>query len=89
MLTFYSKWITKFVEVSRYLDREKVCNCLLPLSNSLAVDSANAVRAVESRDARKQFRACHGRCVQRFCLPVGALAEHNKCQDKCKEICSV
>ena len=49
----------------------------------------NAVRAVESRDARKQFRACHGRCVQRFCLPVGALAEHNKCQDKCKEICSV
>ena len=66
-----------------------MCNCLLPLSNSLAVDSANAVRAVESRDARKQFRACHGRCVQRFCLPVGALAEHNKCQDKCKEICSV
>ena len=42
----------------------------------------------QSKEERKKFKACHGRCVQKFCLPVGSLAKHSACQDKCKDICS-
>ena len=42
-----------------------------------------------SQEKRKTFRKCHGRCVQKFCLPVGDLGKHNVCQDSCKDICSV
>ena len=42
-----------------------------------------------SSEQRKKFRRCHGRCVQKFCLPVGSLSEHAECQDSCKDICSV
>ena len=42
-----------------------------------------------STEERKKFRRCHGRCVQKFCLPVGSLSEHAECQDSCKDICSV
>merc|ERR1712079_87122 len=41
-----------------------------------------------SKEERKKFKACHGRCVQKFCLPVGTLAKHSACQGKCKDICS-
>ena len=42
-----------------------------------------------STEERKKFRRCHGRCVQKFCLPVGSLSEHAECQVSCKDICSV
>merc|ERR1712066_78163 len=42
----------------------------------------------QDREERKKFRACHGRCVQKFCLPVGSLAKHSVCQDTCKDICT-
>ena len=41
-----------------------------------------------SREERKKFKKCHGRCVQKFCLPVGTLAKHQVCQDSCKDICT-
>merc|ERR1712183_791317 len=41
------------------------------------------------REERKKFKKCHGRCVQKFCLPVGTLAKHQACQDSCKDICSL
>merc|ERR1712106_1155420 len=39
-------------------------------------------------EERKQFKRCHGKCVQKFCLPVGNLAVFDKCTDKCKGICT-
>ena len=42
-----------------------------------------------SREERKKFKKCHGRCVQKFCLPVGTLAKHQVCQDSCKDICTL
>jgi len=47
----------------------------------------NAIK--QSQEERKTFRKCHGRCVQKFCLPVGDLTKHNVCQNSCKDICSV
>merc|ERR1711971_1011180 len=41
------------------------------------------------REERKKFKKCHGRCVQKFCLPVGNLAKHQACQDSCRDICSL
>merc|ERR1719167_1641183 len=38
-------------------------------------------------EARKKFKRCHGRCVQKFCLPVSDLAEFDRCTEKCKGIC--
>merc|ERR1712061_444879 len=43
---------------------------------------------VPRREERKKFKKCHGRCVQKFCLPVGNLAKHQDCQDSCRDICS-
>merc|ERR1712119_47571 len=43
---------------------------------------------VPRQDERKKFKKCHGRCVQKFCLPVGNLAKHQSCQDSCRDICS-
>merc|ERR1711981_500079 len=41
------------------------------------------------REERKKFKKCHGRCVQKFCLPVGTLAKHQTCQDSCRSICTL
>lgn len=54
----------------------------------LVADRDNIIPSSSSEE-RKKFRRCHGRCVQKFCLPVGSLSEHAKCQDSCKDICSV
>lgn len=43
----------------------------------------------QSSEARKKFKRCHGRCVQKFCLPVGNLHKHEQCQDSCRDICEV
>eukprot|EP00091_Calanus_sinicus_P024356 TRINITY_DN8671_c0_g1_i1.p2 TRINITY_DN8671_c0_g1~~TRINITY_DN8671_c0_g1_i1.p2 ORF type:complete len:159 (-),score=26.24 TRINITY_DN8671_c0_g1_i1:40-516(-) len=37
---------------------------------------------------RKQFKRCHGKCVQKFCLPVGNLSVFDKCTEKCKGVCT-
>eukprot|EP00092_Neocalanus_flemingeri_P073840 GFUD01091202.1.p1 GENE.GFUD01091202.1~~GFUD01091202.1.p1 ORF type:complete len:356 (+),score=93.31 GFUD01091202.1:54-1121(+) len=37
---------------------------------------------------RKQFKRCHGKCVQKFCLPIDSLSVFDKCTDKCKGICT-
>ena len=38
-------------------------------------------------DERRRFKKCHGRCVQKFCLPVGILSVFEACTEKCKGIC--
>merc|ERR1711997_765113 len=47
----------------------------------------NTIPDTGSSLERKKFKKCHGRCVQKFCLPVGSLAKHAECQDSCKDIC--
>jgi len=37
---------------------------------------------------RKQFKRCHGKCVQKFCLPINELTVFDNCSGKCKGICS-
>merc|ERR1712029_830910 len=37
---------------------------------------------------RKQFKRCHGKCVQKFCLPINELTVFDNCSSKCKMICS-
>merc|ERR1719323_1356903 len=41
-----------------------------------------------SSTLRKQFKRCHGKCVQKFCLPIGDLTVYENCSNKCKGICS-
>ena len=43
-----------------------------------------AVAGVTSSPARKQFKRCHGKCVQKFCLPIGDLSVYDSCSAKCK-----
>ena len=42
------------------------------------------VAGVTSSPARKQFKRCHGKCVQKFCLPIGDLSVYDSCSAKCK-----
>merc|ERR1712119_40284 len=36
---------------------------------------------------RKAFKRCHGKCVQKFCLPIENLGVYDACTDKCRGIC--
>jgi len=36
---------------------------------------------------RKAFKRCHGKCVQKFCLPIDDLGIYDTCSSKCKGIC--
>ena len=36
---------------------------------------------------RKAFKRCHGKCVQKFCLPIDDLGIYDSCTEKCKGIC--
>ena len=36
---------------------------------------------------RRLFRSCHGKCVQRTCLPVQELSVYSACVESCRESC--
>merc|ERR1712115_561778 len=42
----------------------------------------------EKKEKRKKFKRCQGRCVQKFCLPVGNLTVYEECVNKCKDFCT-
>jgi len=42
----------------------------------------------DKKEARRKFKRCHGRCVQKQCLPVGNLNDYHKCVDNCKQNCN-
>jgi len=42
---------------------------------------------ISQKEERRRFKKCHGRCVQKFCLPVGILSVFEACTEKCKGIC--
>jgi len=43
---------------------------------------------ISAREKRKKFKKCHGRCVQKFCLPIGDISVYEACTANCKDICS-
>ena len=43
---------------------------------------------ISAKEERRRFKKCHGRCVQKFCLPVGNLTVFENCSVKCKGICT-
>eukprot|EP00092_Neocalanus_flemingeri_P063619 GFUD01077017.1.p1 GENE.GFUD01077017.1~~GFUD01077017.1.p1 ORF type:complete len:210 (-),score=62.72 GFUD01077017.1:85-657(-) len=43
---------------------------------------------LSAHEVRKQFKKCHGKCVQNFCLPVGNLSVFDKCTNNCKGVCT-
>ena len=51
-------------------------------------ETVNAV-STTTTEQRKKYKKCHGRCVQKFCLPIGSLNKHATCQSKCKDIYSL
>ena len=36
---------------------------------------------------RRFFRSCHGKCVQRTCLPVLKISVYTTCVENCRESC--
>jgi len=59
----------------------------VPVNNDLSQETTNVI--IRPRDERKKYKKCHGRCVQKFCLPIGSISKHTSCQETCKDICSV
>jgi len=51
-------------------------------------DEAVGVQVDDAVKQRKQFKRCHGKCVQKFCLPINELTVFDSCSTKCKGICS-
>jgi len=49
--------------------------------------SAQKTELFSPSKERKEFKKCHGQCVQKFCLPVGNLTVYAECVEKCKNVC--
>ena len=69
----------KVDDVANFVDEERFA----ALSQSTPVYDFLA-----AKKERKQFKRCHGKCVQKFCLPVGSLSVFDKCTNKCRGICT-
>ena len=50
--------------------------------------SPGSLSKEDKKAARRKFKRCHGKCVQKFCLPVGNLSVYDKCVDKCRGFCT-
>ena len=59
-----------------------------PPRTAPAVPQQSLTSEEEKQEIRKNFKRCHGRCVQKQCLPVGNLDVYYKCVDKCKQLCT-
>ena len=58
-------------------------------TNTNKVPQVKAVPAAPGpSDARRAYKRCHGKCVQKFCLPVTSLALFDECTAKCGGICT-
>jgi len=67
---------------SRKVDVDDVTN------NNNNDDDVLEVQVDDAVIQRKQFKRCHGKCVQKFCLPINELTVFDNCSSKCKGICS-
>ena len=59
-----------------------------PASKVPSPTSPDSLSQEEKKAARRKFKRCHGKCVQKFCLPVGNLSVYDKCVDKCRGLCT-
>ena len=59
-----------------------------PASKAPSAASPGSLSQEEKKAARRKFKRCHGKCVQKFCLPVGNLSVYDKCVDKCRGLCT-
>ena len=41
------------------------------------------------KQQRRRFKKCHGKCVQKFCLPVEIISVFTTCSNNCKAICEL
>jgi len=69
--------------VCRKVDVDDVTN-----NNNNDDDDVLEVQVDDAVIQRKQFKRCHGKCVQKFCLPINELTVFDNCSSKCKGICS-
>jgi len=58
------------------------------VTNNNKDDDVLEVQVDDAVIQRKQFKRCHGKCVQKFCLPINELTVFDNCSSKCKGICS-
>ena len=84
---------TKVPTTRTPISRIPIAASRAPLPNPPAAkrNKAPAVTSTSEEDkkaARKKFKRCHGRCVQKQCLPVGNFAVYEKCQAKCRGLCT-
>ena len=59
-----------------------------PASKAPSLTSPDSLSQEDKKAARRKFKRCHGKCVQKFCLPVGNLSVYDKCMDKCRGLCT-
>jgi len=52
-----------------------------------SVSNNIAPAAPSKKAARKAFKRCHGKCVQKRCLPIGDLVVYEKCVVACTKVC--
>jgi hypothetical protein len=69
------------VDITNSVQQERVA----APSNDTPEDEDDFVSAEKKR---KLFKRCHGKCVQKFCLPVGSLSVFYRCTQKCRGICN-
>ena len=59
-----------------------------PAARAPSPPSPVSLSQEDKKAARRKFKRCHGKCVQKFCLPVGNLSVYDKCVDKCRGLCT-
>jgi len=72
------------VDLEPSITRRPQVNSLGPSTNPQKPQSSED----DKKEIRKKFKRCHGRCVQKQCLPVGRLNDYHNCVDNCKQRCS-
>ena len=75
------------VDLEPSITRRPQANSLGPSINPQKPESSFSSED-DKKEIRKKFKRCHGRCVQKQCLPVGKLNDYHNCVDNCKQQCS-
>ena len=73
----------KTVKKARYMEHEYT----IEEEDLVRVKPTNKPKFGKLR-GRREFRSCHGGCVQRDCLPVSDLNVYTECVESCRIICT-
>ena len=58
-----------------------------PIATGADFSQQRARSSATSKATRKAFKRCHGKCVQKRCLPIGDLRVYEKCVLECTKTC--